>query len=56
MAIAVAPGFPHYITQRGSDQQALFDEHNGHFVERIEGLLNREWKIREKGRPKEDLR
>jgi hypothetical protein len=56
MAIAVAPGFPHYITQRGNNQQAVFDERDDHFVERIEGLLNREWKIREKGRSKEDLR
>jgi hypothetical protein len=56
MAIAVAPGFPHYITQRGNDQQAVFNERDDHFVERIEGLLNRKLKARGKGRPKKDLR
>jgi hypothetical protein len=41
MAKAVVPGFPHHITQRGNDQQAVFDEHDDHFVERIEGLLTK---------------
>jgi hypothetical protein len=50
MAIAVAPGFPHCITQRGNDQQAVFNGHDGHSVERVGGLLNRELKTRGKGR------
>jgi hypothetical protein len=44
MAKAVVRGFPHHITQRGNDQQAVFDEHDDHFVERIEGLWSRELK------------
>ena len=50
MARAIAPGFPHTITQRGNDQQAVFDEHADRFAETFEGLLNRELKKKKEGR------
>jgi REP element-mobilizing transposase RayT len=43
-ARVVVPGFTHHITQRGNDQQAVFDEHDDNFVEKIEGILSRELK------------
>jgi len=45
----VAPGFPHHITPRGNYQQAVLDEQDDHFVERIEDLLNRELKKEGRG-------